>query len=112
MATLSTRESAEEKEPVAGGIAPRGSSRAPRRLLPVLLFADRSIRQSDMAAGMTAFQMFATLAIDKQTGKRLYEKTLGQDGTIFHTLRIDERAGSIELIGDREKVRLADTGAR
>jgi len=39
VATLSTRESAEEKEPVAGGIAPRGSSRAPRRLLPVLLFA-------------------------------------------------------------------------
>jgi len=31
---------------------------------------------------------------------------------IFHTLRIDERAGIIELIGDRTKVRLSDASAK
>src|SRR5207248_3078859 len=64
--------------------------------LPILLFTSHS-RQL-VNGGM--FQAMSTKSIAKRTGKLLYEnQTRNQNGPQFHTLQVDMRTGTIDLIG-------------
>jgi outer membrane protein assembly factor BamB len=71
--------------------------------LPIVLLASRS--QKLMNGGV--FQITSTTAIEKRTGKVIYDKKLQNNNTQFHTLDIDQRAGSIELVGYNTKIRFA-----
>jgi outer membrane protein assembly factor BamB len=69
--------------------------------LPILLFTCRS--QQLMNGGV--FQMTRTMSIEKSTGKVLYDKQSQNNNTNFHTLSIDSRAGTMDLIGYNIKIR-------
>ncbi len=62
--------------------------------LPVLLFTARV--QKQLAQGANT-QTFSTLSYDKRTGKRVYERDSYSNST-FYALKIDRRAGQVDLI--------------
>jgi hypothetical protein len=61
--------------------------------LPVLLFTSQYHKSSN---GFDR-SMVKVTGIDKQTGKLIYDREFNQH-TPFHTLRIDHRAGRIDLV--------------
>ncbi|HXG11688.1 MAG TPA: PQQ-binding-like beta-propeller repeat protein, partial [Gemmataceae bacterium] len=77
--------------------------------LPVLLCTARYPRRK---ADGNLVMVAATCSFDKQTGKLLYNKEVvepehgspGLPPTLFHTLHVDPRTGTIELIAPRLKV--------
>jgi outer membrane protein assembly factor BamB len=70
--------------------------------LPMLVFSARYHEAANGAVRGAFAQVVSTLSIDKRTGKRLYDET-SQSGypsnatSQFHTLRIDQRHGAIDL---------------
>jgi hypothetical protein len=68
-------------------------------------------RFARQTAGGENIMVAAIRSFDKQTGKLLYNKEVsgpehqGPAPTVFHTLHLDPRMGTIELIGSRLKVR-------
>jgi hypothetical protein len=65
--------------------------------LPVLICAAASTRQTEIpgnAEGVVALRSF-----DKRTGKILFHREFRTFGEAFHTLRLDPRAGTVDLVG-------------
>jgi hypothetical protein len=73
---------------------------------PLLLFTSRYLRWRK-APGRPAQveQLAGLLALDKGTGKRLYDNPDLRDTPEFHSLGVDPRAGKVELISVNLKVR-------
>jgi outer membrane protein assembly factor BamB/tetratricopeptide (TPR) repeat protein len=69
--------------------------------LPILLFADAVTRQE----GGNPVQSLQVLSIDKETGKRLLGYTARNTANLFHTLQVDVRGKTIDLIGVSFRVR-------
>jgi outer membrane protein assembly factor BamB len=67
---------------------------------PILICTSRS--QQLIKGGV--YQVVATMAIDKRTGKVLYNKKLQNNNTNFHTLRVISKKGVIELISYNMKI--------
>jgi hypothetical protein len=68
--------------------------------LPILLFAARSNKQ--LNGGV--FQITSTTSVEKRTAKIIYDKRMQNNNIQYHTLNIDSRAGTIDLIGYNIKV--------
>jgi outer membrane protein assembly factor BamB len=68
--------------------------------LPILLFASRSNKQ--LNGGV--FQMTSTTSVEKRTAKVIYDKRQQNNNIQYHTLNINQRAGTIDLIGYNVKV--------
>jgi outer membrane protein assembly factor BamB len=68
--------------------------------LPILLFTSRS--QKLMNGGV--FQCTSTTTVEKRTAKVIYDKKLQNNNIQFHTLNINQRAGTIDLIGYNVKI--------
>ena len=62
--------------------------------LPILLFTSRS--QQMVNGGV--MQVTATKSLEKRTGKLIYDKPLHNNGTQFHSLNTNMKAGTIDLI--------------
>jgi outer membrane protein assembly factor BamB len=65
------------------------------RDLPIALFAARS--QKQMNGGV--FQSTSVQTVEKATGRVLYDKRQQNNNIQYHTLHVDSRAGTIDLIG-------------
>jgi outer membrane protein assembly factor BamB len=76
--------------------------------LPILLFADAVTRQE----GGSPVQTLQVLSIDKQTGKRLLGYTARNANTLFHSLRVDVRGKTIDLVGVNFRVRHFEAPAK
>jgi outer membrane protein assembly factor BamB len=77
------------------------------RDLPVLLFAS----QYNKSANGYAQSKARVTGVDKRTGKLIYDKEFGSQWS-FHTLRIDARAGLIELVRQDMTIRLRADGGQ
>ena len=68
--------------------------------LPILLFTARS--QQLINGGV--YQVVKTTSIEKRTGKVIYDKKLQNNNMNYHTLNINAKAGTIDLIGYNMKI--------
>lgn len=71
--------------------------------LPVLLFSARFNRVVNNINGAFAWQSGAK-SIEKRTGKLLYENEFGQQQPFFHTVHLNTREGTIDLVGTTLKI--------
>jgi tetratricopeptide (TPR) repeat protein len=64
---------------------------------PVLLFAAGLRRQ--VKPSPLAVVEFRVASIDKETGKRLFDREVPANTVAFHELRVDGRGGTVDLVG-------------
>lgn len=68
--------------------------------LPILLFTSRS--QQLVNGGV--YQIVKTTSVEKRTGKVIYDKKMQNNNTNYHTLNINAKNGTIDLIGYNIKI--------
>jgi hypothetical protein len=71
--------------------------------LPLILCAAVGQRQKDPTG--PPMQTFTTLSIDKRTGKICHSREMLTNIEPFHTLRVDPRTGTIDLLSPRFRLR-------
>jgi hypothetical protein len=70
---------------------------------PVLLFA-AGLRRQVNPSGLAVVE-FRVASIDKETGRRLFDREVLGSTAAFHELRVDGRSGTVELLGTSLKIR-------
>src|SRR5262249_35031724 len=70
---------------------------------PVLLFA-AGLRRQVKPSGLAVVE-FHVASLDKETGRRLFDREVPGGTTIFRELRVDGRSGTVELVGTNLKIR-------
>jgi hypothetical protein len=73
--------------------------------LPMLFFTARSNEWLMQGGNRINQHVVKVLSLQKQTGKRLLDKTLNPNINNFHTIVADPRAGTIDLISFNLKIR-------
>jgi outer membrane protein assembly factor BamB len=74
------------------------------RDLPVLLFSGRYSQPLNPVGGRNPQNLMAVRAIDKRTGKLVYDEFDTVNGPQFHTLNVKPREGVIEFIAPNLKI--------
>jgi outer membrane protein assembly factor BamB len=73
--------------------------------LPVVLFTTMQVREAGPMGSGQQFSYLCVRSMDKQTGKRLFNLELQNNGEWFHTLWVDPRNGIVDLISGSYRVR-------
>jgi outer membrane protein assembly factor BamB/tetratricopeptide (TPR) repeat protein len=71
------------------------------RDLPIVLFT----AQYNKRAGNTIVRVQSTKSIHKQSGRFLYDKELTNNGNQFHSIHMDAKAGTIDMVSWNFKIR-------
>jgi hypothetical protein len=72
--------------------------------LPIVLFASRYTKATN-PPGRGRMQVVAVKAVEKRTGKHIYEAELTGGNFMFHELNVDVRAGLIEFVSYNRKIK-------
>jgi outer membrane protein assembly factor BamB len=78
--------------------------------LPLLLFTATYQKWMIKGEARSVEQVTAAYALEKRTGKRLYDIEVLPRGMQFHTLKVDTAGGSVDLVGHQLKISFTVAG--